>query len=239
MANENLVQYESDVAAINALKQELEDMESVVKTYVQSVQDAFAEDIDAIQQMIDKLIITAETSFAAGTSVQDEAALRVNMAAVEKAIDEVAANAAAAQKAYVANERQHEADLDVVAGVQKNFDSVLEKIAGYDESVAQLVADDIQAIREAIEQLNATVETSYNNGTSVDDAESLLNKGDEIEQFIIELEVKADEAQQHITSGIRNAILNGNEGVMYDMSGRQIKHAKGLVIIGKKKYMVK
>ena len=42
-----------------------------------------------------------------------------------------------------------------------------------------------------------------------------------------------------ITTGIHNAILNGNEGIMYDMSGRQIKHAKGLVIIGKKKYMVK
>ena len=61
----------------------------------------------------------------------------------------------------------------------------------------------------------------------------------DIENLIDELDYKAEQEQNNVTTGIKNATLDGNNQDMYDMSGRKIHQGKGFVIIGKKKYYIK
>ncbi len=236
---ENNAQHEADLAAIEALKEHFDDMKAVVETYAQDVQDEFAQDMTAIQESIDGLVAAAEASFTAGTAVEDKETLLAGIAAVTENIDAVAAEAEKVWQAYQENEAQYEADLAIIERVQNKFDAVLEKIAGFDETVAEVVAEDIETVRTAIDRLSSTAEKSHDNGTSVEDADLLQTMAYNVEALIAALDNKAELEQQKITTSISKVTQLNNGNVMYDLSGRQVKQGKGLVIIGKKKYVVK
>ena len=172
--------------------------------------------------------------------------MQESIAAVAANIEKLLADAAAEQKAYedevakaAANDAQYEADLAIIERVQNNFDTVLEKIAGFDKAVAEAVAEDVESIRASIVTLRAAAEQSHDDGTSVEDADLLQAMANNVEALIAELDKKAELEQQKITTNIGKVIHVNNDNVMYDLSGRQVKHANGLVIIGKKKYVVK
>ena len=236
---ENNAQHESDLAAIEALKEHFDDMKAVVETYAQDVQDEFAQDMTAIQESIDGLVAAADASFTAGTAVEDKETLLAGIAAVTENIDAVAAEAEKVWQAYQENEAQYEADLAIIERVQNKFDAVLEKIAGFDETVAEVVAEDIETVRTAIDRLSSTAEKSHDNGTSVEDADLLQTMAYNVEALIAALDNKAELEQQKITTSISKVTQLNNGNVMFDLSGRQVKQGKGLVIIGKKKYVVK
>ena len=236
---ENNAQHEADLAAIEALKEHFDDMKAVVETYAQDVQDEFVQDMTAIQESIDGLVAAADASFTAGTAVEDKETLLAGIAAVTENIDAVAAEAEKVWQAYQENEARYEADLAIIERVQNKFDAVLEKIAGFDETVAEVVAEDIETVRTAIDRLSSTAEKSHDNGTSVEDADLLQTMAYNVEALIAALDNKAELEQQKITTSISKVTQLNNGNVMFDLSGRQVKQGKGLVIIGKKKYVVK
>lgn len=236
---DNIAQHEEDLAAISALKENFDRMKAAVAGYVQEVQDKLAQDVAAVQAAIDQLSAAAEASFKAGTSVQDQETLLAGIAAANEHIDVVLAQAEALWVAYQENEAQYEADLAIVAYVQQKFDNVLAKIAGFDAAVAEAVAEDVQNVKKAIERLAATAEKSHNNGTSVEDADLLQTMAYNVESLIAALENKAELEQQKISSGIGEVTVDGRSEVMYDLSGRRVMQAKGVVIVNGQKRIVK
>lgn len=236
---DNIAQHEEDLAAISALKENFDRMKAAVAGYVQEVQDKLAQDVAAVQAAINQLSAAAEASFKAGTSVQDQETLLAGIAAANEHIDVVLAQAEALWVAYQENEAQYEADLAIVAYVQQKFDNVLAKIAGFDAAVAEAVAEDVENVKKAIERLAATAEKSHNNGTSVEDADLLQTMAYNVESLIAALENKAELEQQKISSGIGEVTVDGRSEVMYDLSGRRVMQAKGVVIVNGQKRIVK
>ena len=124
--------------------------------------------------------------------------------------------------------------------MQKKFDAVKEKIAGYDEKVQTLVAEDIANIQQNIDEATATAEKSYKDGTAVADGNTLKAMLIAIESQISSLDNKAAIEQEKILTGISGIEADNDSNVkMFDLSGRRIKNGRGLVIINGKKRIVK
>ena len=237
-ANEK--QHTADLAAIEEVKAALDAAKAEIAELAESVQAGVAEDIAAAETAVAALTAAAEASYTAGTSVADAEKLAADIAAAKAQIEALSKKAADAQAAYEANEAQHTADLAAIEEVQKRFDEVKEKIAGYDESVQKLVADDIARIQQNIDEAAAAAEKSYNDGTAVADANALKAMLLAIESQIVSLDNKAAIEQGKISTGI-NGIAADNDGdtKMFDLSGRRVKNGKGIVIINGKKRIVK
>lgn len=236
----NEAQHEADLAALQSLKEAVVQMKSSLEAVAPEVQEALAADVAAVEAAVDSLVSVANASYEAGTAVADSEALQAGIDEVAASVAEVLANAEALQVAYEANEAQYAADLEVVAGVQQKFEKVMEKIATYDVSVAEAVAEDVANVQQAIERLAAMAEQSHENGSSVDDANLLQSMAYNVESLIAALDNKAEiEQQKFISSGIENVTIGADGKSIYDLSGRRLKEAKGFVIFGNQKRIVK
>ena len=237
-ANEK--QHTADLAAIEEVKKALETAKTEIAEMAESVQTLVAEDITAAETAVEALTTAAEASYAAGTSVADAEKLAADIEAAKAQIEALKQKATEAQAAYEANEKQHAADLEAIAEVQKKFDAVKEKIAGYDEKVQTLVAEDIADIQKNIDEATATAEKSYEDGTAVADANMLKALLLAIESKISSLDNKAAIEQEKISTGISGIEADNDSNVkMFDLSGRRIKNGRGIVIINGKKRIVK
>ena len=237
-ANEK--QHTADLAAIDEVKKALETAKTEIAEMAESVQTLVAEDIAAAETAVEALTTAAEASYAAGTSVADAEKLAADIEAAKAQIEALKQKATEAQAAYEANEEQHAADLEAIDEVQKKFDAVKEKIAGYDEKVQTLVAEDIADIQKNIDEAKATAEKSYEDGTAVADANMLKALLLAIESKISSLDNKAAIEQEKISTGISGIEADNNSNVkMFDLSGRRIKNGRGIVIINGKKRIVK
>ena len=237
-ANEK--QHTADLAAIDEVKKALEAAKIEIAEMAESVQTLVAEDITAAETAVEALTTAAEESYAAGTSVADAEKLAADIEAAKAQIEALKQKATEAQAAYEANEKQHAADLEAIAEVQKKFDAVKEKIAGYDEKVQTLVAEDIADIQKNIDEATATAEKSYEDGTAVADANMLKALLLAIESKISSLDNKAAIEQEKISTGISGIEADNDSNVkMFDLSGRRIKNGRGIVIINGKKRIVK
>ena len=225
---------------IAKLKSDFESTKADVAKAPESVQNLVKDDITILQEKIDAIDATLAQDVTNG----DVAA---NTETREAAINEAASLIAAlntklsdAKAAYEANEKQHAADLEAIAEVQKKFDAVKEKIAGYDEKVQTLVAEDIADIQKNIDEAKATAEKSYEDGTAVADANMLKALLLAIESKISSLDNKAAIEQEKISTGISGIEADNDSNVkMFDLSGRRIKNGRGIVIINGKKRIVK
>lgn len=225
---------------IAELKIDFESTKAEVAKAPESVQNLVKDDITILQEKIDAI----DAALAQDVTNGDVAA---NTETREAAITEASALLAAlntklseAQAAYEANEKQHAADLEAIAEVQKKFDAVKEKIAGYDEKVQTLVAEDIANIQQNIDEAKATAEKSYEDGTAVADANMLKALLLAIESKISSLDNKAAIEQEKISTGISGIEADNDSNVkMFDLSGRRIKNGRGIVIINGKKRIVK
>ena len=237
-ANEK--QHTADLAAIEEVKKALETAKTEIAEMAESVQTLVAEDITAAETAVEALTTAAEASYAAGTSVADAEKLAADIEAAKAQIEALKQKATEAQGAYDANEKQHTADLEAIDEVQKKFDAVKEKIAGYDEKVQTLVAEDIANIQQNIDEATATAEKSYKDGTAVADANTLKAMLIAIESQISSLDNKAAIEQEKILTGISGIEADNDSNVkMFDLSGRRIKNGRGIVIINGKKRIVK
>lgn len=237
-ANEK--QHTADLAAIDEVKKALEAAKTEIAEMAESVQTLVAEDITAAETAVEALTTAAEESYAAGTSVADAEKLAADIEAAKAQIEALKQKATEAQAAYEANEEQHAADLETIDEVQKKFDAVKEKIAGYDEKVQTLVAEDIADIQKNIDEAKATAEKSYEDGTAVADANMLKALLLAIESKISSLDNKAAIEQEKISTGISGIEADNDSNVkMFDLSGRRIKNGRGIVIINGKKRIVK
>ena len=237
-ANEK--QHTADLEAIEEVKKALETAKTEIAEMAESVQTLVAEDITAAETAVAALTTAAEASYAAGTSVADAEKLAADIEAAKAQIEALKQKATEAQAAYEANEKQHTADLEAIAEVQKKFDAVKEKIAGYDEKVQTLVAEDIADIQKNIDEAKATAEKSYEDGTAVADANMLKALLLAIESKISSLDNKAAIEQEKISTGISGIEADNDSNVkMFDLSGRRIKNGRGIVIINGKKRIVK
>ena len=237
-ANEK--QHTADLEAIDEVKKALEAAKTEIAEMPESVQTLVAEDITAAETAVEALTTAAEESYAAGTSVADAEKLAADIEAAKAQIEALKQKATEAQAAYEANEKQHAADLEAIAEVQKKFDAVKEKIAGYDEKVQTLVAEDIADIQKNIDEAKATAEKSYEDGTAVADANMLKALLLAIESKISSLDNKAAIEQEKISTGISGIEADNDSNVkMFDLSGRRIKNGRGIVIINGKKRIVK
>ena len=237
-ANEK--QHTADLAAIDEVKKALEDAKTEIAEMAESVQTLVAEDITAAETAVEALTTAAEASYAAGTSVADAEKLAADIEAAKAQIEALKQKATEAQAAYEANEKQHAADLEAIAEVQKKFDAAKEKIAGYDEKDQTLVAEDIANIQQNIDEAKATAEKSYEDGTAVADANMLKALLLAIESKISSLDNKAAIEQEKISTGISGIEADNDSNVkMFDLSGRRIKNGRGIVIINGKKRIVK
>ena len=188
-ANEK--QHTADLEAIEEVKKALETAKTEIAEMAESVQTLVAEDITAAETAVEALTTDAEASYAAGTSVADAEKLADDIEAAKAQIEALKKKATEALAAYDANEAQHTADLASIQDVQAKFDAVKDKISGYEESVRELVAEDIARIQKLIDEASAAAEKSYTEGTSVADAEVLKAQIMAIEAQITALDTKA------------------------------------------------
>ena len=198
--------------------------------------DEFAETVAGIQKSIDDLKADLLSRYNGMILTQEST---VNTSGIISRITKLLSDATAAQKAYEANEEQFKTDCSIIDGVKDKMAEVQKKIDGYDASVAEAVADDIAAVMTAIEKLTAAAESSHDDGTSVNDAKALLVQADNVAALIAALQKKAEAEQEKVVTGIGNVSVSEGDKAMYDLSGRKIQRGKGLVIIGKKKYVVR
>ena len=187
----NEAQHSKDLAAIEEVKAALDAAKAEIAKLAESVQAGVAEDIKAAEDAVAALTTAAEASYAAGTSVADAETLAAAIADANAQIDALKKKAADNQAAYEANEAQHTADLASIEDVQAKFDAVKDKISGYEQSVQELVAEDIARIQQLIDEASAAAEKSYAEGTSVADAEVLKAQIMAIEAQITALDTKA------------------------------------------------
>ena len=187
----NEAQHSKDLAAIEEVKAALDAAKAEIAELAESVQAGVAEDIKAAEDAVAALTTAAEASYAAGTSVADAETLAAAIADANAQIDALKKKAADNQAAYEANEAQHTADLASIEDVQAKFDAVKDKISGYEQSVQELVAEDIARIQQLIDEASAAAEKSYAEGTSVADAEVLKAQIMAIEAQITALDTKA------------------------------------------------
>ena len=188
-ANEK--QHAADLEAIDEVQKALETAKTEIAEMAESVQTLVAEDITAAETAVEALTTSAEASYAAGTSVADAEKLADDIEAAKAQIEALKKKATEALAAYDANEAQHTADLASIQDVQAKFDAVKDKISGYEESVRELVAEDIARIQKLIDEASAAAEKSYTEGTSVADAEVLKAQIMAIEAQITALDTKA------------------------------------------------
>ena len=115
-----------------------------------------------------------------------------------------------------------------------------EKIKGYDQKVQDIVADDARSIQDRIYYVYNDIEYSHSEGCSIENAGKLRDEIKDIEALIAELDRKAAAEQEKITSGINGITSdNGSQAEMYDIYGRRMQNAKGIVIVNGKKYAIK
>ena len=187
----NEAQHTADLAAIAEVQKALETAKTEIAEMAESVQNSVAEDITNADNAVAALTTAAEASYAAGTSVADAEKLAAAIADVNAQIEALKKKTADNQAAYEANEKQHTADLASIQDVQAKLDAVKDKISGYEESVRELVAEDIARIQKLIDEASAAAEKSYTEGTSVTDAEVLKAQIMAIEAQITALDTKA------------------------------------------------
>ena len=223
----------AEIATVQAM---LDTTEDEMNTNAADVADEFAETVAGIQKSIDDLKADLLSRYNGMILTQEST---VNTSGIISRITKLLSDATAAQKAYEANEEQFKTDCSIIDGVKDKMAEVQKKIDGYDASVAEAVADDIAAVMTAIEKLTAAAESSHDDGTSVNDAKALLVQADNVAALIAALQKKAEAEQEKVVTGIGNVSVSEGDKAMYDLSGRKIQRGKGLVIIGKKKYVVR
>ena len=223
----------AEIATVQAM---LDTTVDEMNTNAADVADEFAETVAGIQKSIDDLKADLLSRYNGMILTQEST---VNTSGIISRITKLLSDATAAQKAYEANEEQFKTDCSIIDGVKDKMAEVQKKIDGYDASVAEAVADDIAAVMTAIEKLTAAAESSHDDGTSVNDAKALLVQADNVAALIAALQKKAEAEQEKVVTGIGNVIVSEGDKAMYDLSGRKIQRGKGLVIIGKKKYVVR
>ena len=216
-------------ATLDAAKKEIE-------TNAAGVAKQFEGTVAEIQSAINAITADVRGKYEA---IELTAESTVNTSDIISRITKLLSDATAAQKAYEANEEQFKTDCSIIDGVKDKMAEVQKKIDGYDASVAEAVADDIAAVMTAIEKLTAAAESSHDDGTSVNDAKALLVQADNVAALIAALQKKAEAEQEKVVTGIGNVSVSEGDKAMYDLSGRKIQRGKGLVIIGKKKYVVR
>ena len=223
----------AEIATVQAM---LDTTVDEMNTNAADVADEFAETVAGIQKSIDDLKADLLSRYNGMILTQEST---VNTSGIISRITKLLSDATAAQKAYEANEEQFKTDCSIIDGVKDKMAEVQKKIDGYDASVAEAVADDIAAVMTAIEKLTAAAESSHDDGTSVNDAKALLVHADNVAALIAALQKKAEAEQEKVVTGIGNVSVSEGDKAMYDLSGRKIQRGKGLVIIGKKKYVVR
>ena len=193
-----------------------------------------------MQDGINNLSRQADASYEAGTAVADADKLAGNIAAVRADIEKLAAEIDEANKAFEANEAQYRLDLELINSTQQKLDAVKEKIKGYDQKVQDIVADDARSIQDRIYYVYNDIEYSHSEGCSIENAGKLRDEIKDIEALIAELDRKAAAEQEKITSGINGITSDdGSQAEMYDIYGRRMQNAKGIVIVNGKKYAIK
>ena len=240
---EQLAKENANEAAFARLSAEIATVQAMLDTTVDEmntnaadVADEFAETVAGIQKSIDDLKADLLSRYNGMILTQEST---VNTSGIISRITKLLSDATAAQKANEANEEQFKTDCSIIDGVKDKMAEVQKKIDGYDASVAEAVADDIAAVMTAIEKLTAAAESSHDDGTSVNDAKALLVQADNVAALIAALQKKAEAEQEKVVTGIGNVSVSEGDKAMYDLSGRKIQRGKGLVIIGKKKYVVR
>ena len=235
-ANEE--QYVADIMAIEEVKAALEEAKAEIMTLSEKAQQTVAGDIKDTEEAVSLLEKTAMTSYISGTSVADAEELAEAVALVKAQIVEILEKAKSVTEVDTENEAQHVADINAILTVQNKFEAAKATIKGYDERVQDKVSEEIFVIDLYLQEAYATAQKSYDNGTAVKDAESLRAFLAAIESLITTLEEKAAYENEQITTGIVGITEGGSaKKDIYDLSGRCVKNAKGIIIVNGKKYI--
>ena len=181
---------------ISGLKNAFDEVKEAISALAESVQAMFQADIETVNG---KVVAIEEALALDVTNGEVAANAETRDANIEEAKGLIASlkeNAAKAQEDYNANEAQHTADLAAIAEVKVALEAAKAKVAEYAESVQAAFAETVAGIEAAVERLSDTAEASYNNGTSVADAEALNEASATVVADIEKLLAAAAAAQQ-------------------------------------------
>lgn len=236
----NELQHAADLAAIAEARAQLDALYATVSKMDRKIRARYAAALAGLTNDIDNLSRQADASYEARTAVADADKLAGNIAAVRADIEKLAAEIDEANKAFEANEAQYRLDLELINSTQQKLDAVKEKIKGYDQKVQDIVADDARSIQDRIYYVYNDIEYSHSEDCSIENAGKLRDEIKDIEALIAELDRKAAAEQEKITSGINGITSDdGSQAEMYDIYGRRMQNAKGIVIVNGKKYAIK
>lgn len=236
----NELQHIADLNAIAETQAQLDELYDTVGKMNGKIKRKYAPALAGLQDGINNLSRQADASYEAGTAVADADKLAGNIAAVRADIEKLAAEIDEANKAFEANEAQYRLDLELINSTQQKLDAVKEKIKGYDQKVQDIVADDARSIQDRIYYVYNDIEYSHSEDCSIENAGKLRDEIKDIEALIAELDRKAAAEQEKITSGINGITSDdGSQAEMYDIYGRRMQNAKGIVIVNGKKYAIK
>ena len=236
----NELQHIADLNAIAETQAQLDELYDTVGKMNGKIKRKYAPALAGLQDGINNLSRQADASYEAETAVADAEKLAGNITAVRADIESLAAEIDEANKAFEANEAQYWLDIELINSTQQKLDAVKEKIKGYDQKVQDIVADDARSIQDRIYYVYNDIEYSHSEGCSIENAGKLRDEIKDIEALIAELDRKAAAEQEKITSGINGITSDdGSQAEMYDIYGRRMQNAKGIVIVNGKKYAIK
>lgn len=188
--------YNNAKAKIAELQASLDEALAYIKENCPDVADNFTG--TSIQKMIDNLTSNVENAYKNGSLVADYNTVMSPVASIETAIDNLLADAKAAQKAIDdqnALDAARDAALAVVANLRSELAAALEQIATqYPDVAAQFTGNDITAM---INTIRSDALNAYNAGTIIKNYDIIVTEpAQEVEKAIADLLAKAAAAQE-------------------------------------------
>lgn len=209
--------YEELSAEIAELQAQLDAAKSIIESDYSDVADQFADDIKEIQDAIDALLADLKEKNA---NQELTAESTVDKSAVKEAIEELLADAKAAYDKKVANDAAYEKLSAEIAELQAQLDAAKNTIDSDYSDVADLFADDIKTIQDAIDAL--LVELNEKNANQELTAESTVDTS-AVQEAIDKLLADAKTAHETVGIDVLRAIIgNDANAKIYTVSGKLV-----------------
>ena len=188
--------YSNAKSKIAELQASLNETLEYIKENCPDVADSFTG--SSIQKMIDNLTSNVENAYKNGTLVADYNTVMSPVASIETAIDNLLADAKAAQKAIDdqnALDAARDAALAVVANLQSELAAALEQIESeYPDVASQFTGEDVKAM---INTIRSDALSAYNSGTIIKNYDIIVTEpAEKVEAAIADLLAKAAAAQE-------------------------------------------
>ena len=212
---ENTLAYARLSASLDSLQAYMDATKDSIEASCVDVLGSLQTSIDAVQATIDAAAAEVEEQYAAYALTAESS---IDSVALYTAVDNLLAEALAAEKAYI-NEQAYTALAAQIAAQQAYLQAATDSISTYCPNVAADYADDLADIQTQIDSLRAQVTALYEAGSLT--AESTVDT-EEVAEAIARVIAAAFAAEEQATGITGVEAPTDDECTYYSLSGQRI-----------------